>query len=159
MHHCSCRSPSTSLFVGTVRHGLSVVLACVAIVHGRCAVGQVRVWVLCASPSPWLPFIVVVLLVMQETFLFVLYFVGACYCGLHFCNRILDRVGLGQPNTYRPKNRKRRYYAIFAIPPWRRHTQPATPLLFGGVFSKFLDAIPPWLLLNNTAWCLKLMNT
>ena len=91
-----------------------------------------------------LPFVVVVLLVALETFLFVLCSVRARCCVLRFCNRISGRVGLGQPNTYRAKNKKKG-----AIPPLMRfcderhgyggrHPQPTTPPLFGGVFSENL---------------------
>ncbi|RZB91888.1 DeSI-like protein [Glycine soja] len=83
-----------------------------------------------------------------------------CFC---LCSRSLSpfacenrvRVGSGRPNTTRCENFKKKKLssAITAIPqqplwlwrpPWRRHTKPATPPLFGGVFSKTCDTIPPW---------------
>ena len=68
-----------------------------------------------------------------------------CILPLRFRTSISGRVGSGQPNTYRAKNQKKnRYFAFSAIPPWRRHIQPAMPPLFGGVFSNFRHTFSPW---------------
>jgi len=40
------------------------------------------------------------------------------------------------------KNKKKTLFS--AMPPWRRHSKPATPPLFGGVFSKNRHAFPSW---------------
>ena len=77
---------------------------------------------------------------------------GRCFAGLCCCAfEIYYRVGLGwvSPTPTAKKNKKGRYSAFPAIPPWppwlwRRHSQPATPPLFGGIFSKIRHAFLPW---------------
>ena len=73
---------------------------------------------------------------------------GSCCCAFE----IYYQVGLGRvsPTPTTKKNKKGRYSAFPAIPPWRRHLQPATPPLFGGVFSKIRHAFPPWPPFDNT---------
>ena len=117
---------------------------CASCLVRRCCSSSSCCWS-CASPSPSLSFIVVVL----ETVLFVL----AVVC----CSFAREtRVGLGWVSPtpiVENLKKKTRYSAITAIPqrppwlwqpPWCRHTQPATPPLFGGIFPKIRDAIPSW---------------
>lgn len=69
---------------------------CFVAVHRRYAAGCVQVRVSCALPSLSLPLVVVVLLVVRETFLFVLCSV-LCVLAVVCCAFAIEsRVGLGR---------------------------------------------------------------
>ena len=81
---------------------------------------------------------------------------AAC-CSFHFDLKIGFKIGSGQPKTTQShfgKIFKKKVSSVIIAtpppplslwrPPWRRHLKPATPPLFGGVFSKIRAAIPPW---------------
>ena len=128
---------------GPAEAGSSVLVAagCGVIAAGRCWVRGRRRWSLLVAG--WCVQVMLLCSVL-------------CVLPLCFCTSISGRVGSGQPNTYRAKNQKKPaiqpWLPWLWQPPWRRHTQPATPPLFGGIFSNFCHAFPPWPLFDNTGY-------
>ena len=74
--------------------------SCVAVVRRRCAAGRGCGCHVCRCHSSLLVAVVCCVLC-------VLCSGRSPYCVLHFCNMFSGRVGSGQPNTYRSKNKKK----------------------------------------------------
>lgn len=113
---------------------------------------------------PVLPFVVVVLLVacgcgcrarhchsslLVAVVCCVLCVLPVVCCAFAICSQIrLDQVS-PTPIAQKTK-RKRRYFRHDHHGTVMHHPQLATLLLFGGVFSNFCNATPPWSLCDNT---------